>query len=100
MQLERARIAVLDGASGGDLANRTADYLRGLGAEITASGPAERGYSETTIIDYTGNPYTLQYFVALFGIRDSQIIHLFDPNSPVDVEIKLGSDWLNNNSLP
>lgn len=100
MQLEQARIAVLDGASGGDLANRTAEYLRSLGANVAASGPAERGYSQTTVIDYTGNPYALAFLVELFNIRESQIIQLYDPNSPVDIELKLGTDWLNSNSLP
>ncbi|TAK14630.1 MAG: LytR family transcriptional regulator [Anaerolineae bacterium] len=100
MQLEFASISVQDGASEGSLGQNTAQYLLGLGANVTAVGQAEHSYSQTTIIDHTGNPYAVQFLVTLFGIQENQIIQQFDPNSPVDIEIKLGSDWLNDNSLP
>jgi LCP family protein required for cell wall assembly len=100
MRLEFASLAVEDGASGGDLGQRTADFLRGLGANVVSVGQAEQVYSLTTVIDYTGNPYLVQFLVQSLGIRESQILQRYDPNSPVDVVVKLGLDWLNNNSLP
>jgi LCP family protein required for cell wall assembly len=100
MELEGARIAVLNGSSSGDLAQRTADYLSGLGANVVFVGNAEQAYASTTIIDYTGNPFALTFLIDLLGINRFRIEHHFDPDYPYDVELKLGNDWLNSNSLP
>jgi LCP family protein required for cell wall assembly len=100
MELEGARIAVLNGSSSGDLGQRTADYLSGLGANVVFVGNAEQAYASTTIIDYTGNPFALAFLIDLLGINRFRIEHHFDPDYPYDVELKLGNDWLNNNSLP
>ncbi|MBI3159508.1 MAG: LCP family protein [Chloroflexi bacterium] len=100
MQLEFASIAVQDGASGGGLGQRTGDYLKGFGANVVSVGQAEQPYSLTTVIDYTGNPYAVQFLVQMLGIREAQILQRYDPNSPVDIIVKLGSDWLNSNPMP
>jgi hypothetical protein len=34
------------------------------------------------------------------GISENKIFIRFDPSSQVDVEIILGYDWANNNSMP
>jgi hypothetical protein len=33
-------------------------------------------------------------------LANVQIVHEFNPASPVDIEIRLGDDWLNNNPMP
>jgi hypothetical protein len=50
---------------------------------------------------YSPKLYTLKYLQALFGINSStQILISPDPNSTVDVEVRLGNDWANGNSMP
>lgn len=98
--IERARISLQNGTQAGDIAAATQSYLQGLGANITDSTNAESTYSETVLIDHSGNPYTLAFLAELFNVPSRRIVHEFVPNSPIDVEIKLGSDWIANNSLP
>lgn len=100
MQLEFARISVLDGTGSTSLGDRTADYLNGMGAQVVNVGVAEKAYFSTTVIDYSGRPFTLQFLLEIFGLQSANIIHAYDPNSAVDIEIKLGSDWSNSNPMP
>lgn len=97
---EGSRLAVYNGSSATDLLDRTVNYLRGLGANITQASPASQPYGATVIIDHTGNPFTLRFLVDLMNIPANRIIVEFDPNSAVDIELFLGSDWASKNSLP
>jgi LCP family protein required for cell wall assembly len=98
--IEGARISLQNGTQSGDIASATQTYLQGLGANIVEANNAERAYSDTIIIDHSGNPYTLAFLAELFDLPSRAIIHDFIPNSSIDVEIKLGADWIANNSLP
>ena len=100
MQAEAARIVVLNGTKNTELSQQTADYLGIQGAYIATSGEAEKAHPSTTIVDYTGNPYTLKYLVELMEINPNRIYNRFDPDSPVDVEVFLGNDWAAKNPLP
>lgn len=100
MQQEGAQLRVLNGTYTAGLAQRTADYLTSLGAQVLAVGNADQLYTETTIIDYTGNPYTIAYLVDVMNINPNRIYHNYAPTSEVDVDVLLGSDWAANNSLP
>jgi len=55
-------------------------------------------YSEITY--FTGKPYTVQYLVDLMQIGEYQIHYQNAPDSPVDVVVKLGDVWANNNPMP
>ena len=100
MLLEAASISILDGTASFDLGTDTSNYITAMGANIINVGVAEKAYFQTTIIDYTGNPFTLQFLIEMFGLTAFNIRHEYNPTSPVDIEIKLGSDWLNNNPMP
>ncbi|MBW8011494.1 MAG: LytR family transcriptional regulator [Chloroflexi bacterium] len=100
MQVEGARISILNGTQNPDLGSRTAEYFTSLGANIINIGAAEQAYTQTTIIDYSGAPFGMQFFVDMMGIQPIRIKQQFDPNSLVDIEIKLGTDWLNSNPMP
>lgn len=100
MRTENARISVLNGAGLPGLATRTSEYLSAQGANVVNTGDASEQTSATTIVSFTGNPYTINYLVELMGISANRIFIRFDPSSPVDVEITLGYDWANNNSMP
>jgi len=65
------------------------------------TGPAVREFgktkatSRTTIILYSPKLYTLQYLIDIFGITNSTPIRIQpDPSQTVDIEIRLGSDWV------
>lgn len=68
---------------------------------MTEVGPADRAYDGTLIVLYSPKLYTLRYLQAVFGIASSsQIVISPDPASSVDVEVRLGNDWANNNPMP
>jgi hypothetical protein len=100
MLAESAAVSVLNGANTPGLATRTQDYLDGEGVTVMGTGDSPDQQTSTTVIDYTGNPYTLKYLVELMGISENRILHRFDPASEVDVVVILGYDWANNNPMP
>jgi LCP family protein required for cell wall assembly len=100
MKAEAARLAVYDGSGDPSLGGRSVEYLRGLGANVTQTGAADRAYAGTTIVDHTGNPYIVNYLVEQLQIAPANIIVKFDPNSTVDVELYLGTDLARLNIVP
>ncbi len=92
MQSEAAKLGVYNGSTITGLAGLTDEYLRGLNVNVVEVGNADRVPS-TTIYDYTGNPYTVQYLVNLMGIQPTRIFNSFDPASSIDVAIVLGDEW-------
>jgi len=97
---ENANIVLLNGAGVTGLASKTQEYFQSLGANIVRTNTAEGTYTYTEIYDYTGNPYTLKYFVDLMNIGRYQIHSSYEPNHESDVTIILGSDWASNNPMP
>lgn len=100
MKAENARVTILNGAGTPGLATRTADYLSQLGLNVTSTGDAPEPYSVTTIISYSGKPYTLRYLVDTMGIPNIRIYNRYDPANPVDIVVYLGYDWANTNNMP
>jgi polyisoprenyl-teichoic acid--peptidoglycan teichoic acid transferase len=100
MQSEAARLAIYNGSQDGSMAQRAADFLKAQGANVVQAEAADKAYTATTIIDHSGSPFTLQYLSELIGSQSLRIISEYDPTSQVDVELYIGSDWANNNSLP
>lgn len=100
VKAENARLSILNGAGTPGLATRTADYLTQLGLNVTNTGDAPEPYSVTTLISYSGKPYTLRYLVETMGIPNIRIFNRYDPANPVDIVIYLGYDWANTNNLP
>lgn len=100
MREDGARVRVLNGSLAGGLENRTGQFLVTQGVQVTEAGPAE-GTNSTLIILYSPKLYTLRYLQSVFGVTSSsQILIRPDPSSSVDVEIRLGNDWANNNPMP
>ncbi len=92
MQSEAASLGIYNGSTINGLAGLTEEYLRDLNVNVVDVGNGERVPS-TTIYDYTGNPYTVQYLVNLMGIQQTRIFNSYDPTSTIDVAIVLGDDW-------
>ncbi len=99
VQAEAPKIQVLNGSTTTGLASTTLEYLQSQG--ITAeAGNAEQVYNTTTIFDYTGKVYTVQYLVDLMKIDQNHIFSRYDPTSQVDVVVILGTDWAGINPVP
>lgn len=100
MQADAARVRVLNGTFAGGLETITGNFLLSQGVQVTEAGPADRAYDGTVIVLYAPKLYTLKYLQTLFGINSSsQILISPDPTSTVDVEVRLGNDWANNNPM-
>jgi LCP family protein required for cell wall assembly len=96
MQADHARIRILNGTSTPGLDTRTGSYLAQLGMLVTEYGDTKDS-SRTTILLYSPKLYALRYLLDTFGIKSStQILIKPDPSQTVDIEIRLGKDWVNN----
>lgn len=100
MKAENASVSVLNATYTAGLAAQTSDYLKGLGVNVTNTGNAQELSEYTTIIDYSGKPYTVQYLVNLMKIQQNRIFSRYEPNSEVDIVILLGADWASTNTMP
>jgi LCP family protein required for cell wall assembly len=100
VQTEAASISVLNATTTAGLASATTEYLRTEGLNVTITGNAEETAAVTTLIYYTGKPYTVQYLIELLAINPSNIYSRYDPYSPVDISIIIGADWVDQNPLP
>jgi LCP family protein required for cell wall assembly len=97
---EAARLSVNNGTIVEGLAGRTEEYLKSLGLNVTVVGNANELPASTRIISYTGKPYTMKYLVELMKISPYQIYYRYNPVSEIDVEVILGADWAQGNSMP
>ncbi len=95
IQAESATIALKNGTLREGLASATAQFLTERGFTFASEnvGNANQTYPFTQVIDYTGNPYTVQMLVDMLGIQNHLIYLRYDPQSPIDVEVNLGNDW-------
>jgi len=97
---ENAEIALRNGTFTAGLAARTEEYLLAKNIDIVSISNADQIYAETTIIDYTGKPYTVQYMADILNVPPGNIFQRFDPSSETDIMIILGEDWAENNDMP
>ncbi len=97
---EKARISLRNGTNQADLVTRTAIYFKALGINVIDQAAADQGRSTSSMVVYTGKPYTITYLSDLLKIPNSAITNQFSPDSPVDIEIVLGSDWIGLNPMP
>jgi polyisoprenyl-teichoic acid--peptidoglycan teichoic acid transferase len=96
---EAAKVVIKNGSSNEDLAAKTADYLRSKGVNVVEQGNADQAYTQSTVIDYSGKPYTVKLLTDMLGIDNSRVLSRYDPNAKVDVEVILGSTFAKNNPL-
>lgn len=95
MRQDEARVRILNGTVQPDLAQRTGNFLISQGMQVTEVGTAQNGYQNTTVVIYGPKLYALRYLISTFGIMASnQIIFSADASSTVDIEVRLGNDWV------
>ncbi|OQY26079.1 MAG: hypothetical protein B6I34_00600 [Anaerolineaceae bacterium 4572_32.1] len=93
---ENAGLVIHNGTPTGSLAYRTAKHLQAQGFRIVEYGPVDTGhfdYTRTVIIDYTGNPNTLQWLKQVLNLTDPKIEYPALADNPVDIKIILGADY-------
>ena len=94
VQADGARLRVLNGTSTAQLELRTTTFLSQQGVHITEMGDT-KAQSRTTIILYSPKLYTLRFLTDIFEItRSPQILIKPDASQSVDIEIRLGDDWV------
>jgi LCP family protein required for cell wall assembly len=95
MQSDMAKIRIVNNTYSADLELRTATLLNAQGMQVMEFGVPTGYASHTKVILYTSKLYALRYLKDLFGLESSQIVIQPDPVPTVDIEIRLGEDWVN-----
>lgn len=94
MQSEAARVRVTNNTYTAELARRTANFLQAQGVQVTEIGVPTGDASQTVLVIYSPGLYTLKYLAEIFGLTSYQIVMKPDPTASVDIEIRLGEDWV------
>jgi hypothetical protein len=110
MQQEAASVLVINGSGVSGIAQKTADYLKGQGMNVTGAGnmsayPDKYYYpplpDRTMLIVHAGKPYTMKYLMALMKFDNAnQLVFDFNPTAPADIVLAVGMDWVNSNPMP
>ncbi len=100
LQMEGARVGVLNGSYTAGLEESTKSYLQSQGINIVQVGGADQAYPTCKIVLYNAKPYTLSYLASLFGVDSNRIENRYDPNSQVDIVVVLGNSWADSNPMP
>ena len=95
MKADAARVRVTNNTYTADLDGRTGNFLIAQGMQVTERGAPTGVSDRTVIIVYSPKLYALRYLINTFGIKSSnQIFFKPDPSSTVDLEIRIGNDWV------
>lgn len=100
LELESARVRVLNATTSPGLADATAQFLADQGFSVVSVGNASKFKEETQIFDYTGKPRTVEAILEVMGFTKSKLYYRADPEPEADIEIVLGADWVRENTLP
>jgi hypothetical protein len=95
MMVDAARIMVTNNTHTAGLDSRTMNYLNAQGMTVTTLGHPTGASGQTVVVVYSPKLYALRYLIQTFGIGGSnQILFKPNPSSPVDIEVRLGNDWV------
>lgn len=93
---EGAKIRLVNSTGDNALGQRIKEFQSNKGLNIVELIPGEIK-TRSRIVDYSGNPHTMTYFIHLLGLLSSEHKLDFNPDSLVDIEIILGTE--NNSPL-
>ncbi len=99
VKAENPRITLINGTGNPDYLQKTAAYLASQGVTLTSS-TGGNDLEVTRVTLFSGKPYTYSYLLNLLKVQNYGIRLKYDPNSPVDIEIYLGADWVKRGKLP
>jgi hypothetical protein len=95
MQADEARVRLVNNTYTSDLDGRTARFLAAQGMQVVEYGIPIGASNHTVLVMYTSKVYALRYLIETFGIVGShQIIIRPDPTATVDIEVRIGEDWV------
>lgn len=94
MQSDQARVRIINNTYTAGLEQSTASFLSTQGMQVVEFGSPTGASNTTKIILYSSKLYALRYLTELFGVGSQQIIIQSDPASTVDIEIRIGEDWV------
>ncbi len=97
---EKARITVLNGSGTGGIAAKTSAYLKDQGLNVVKEGNADRFYTDTTIVLYSGKPYTAAFLASMMNVNNGRILNQYSADANSDIAIILGQDWARKNPMP
>ncbi len=100
MKAEGANVALRNASRAGDLAQRTAGYLRAQAMNVVEATDLGQVRASSSLILHTDKPFGLHYLSELLNVPAERITLEYDPNSRVDIEVILGADWAGKNTLP
>ena len=110
MQQEGASVLVINGSGVSGIAQKTADYLKGQGMNVTGAGNMatnpDKYYfpplpDRTELIVHAGKPYAMKYLMALMKFTSAnQLVFDFNPAAPANIVLVVGMDWVNSNPIP
>jgi polyisoprenyl-teichoic acid--peptidoglycan teichoic acid transferase len=93
MSAEQARIMVQNGTQTGGLAEKAGEYLRSSGMNVVGTGNADQQYSQITLVDYSGKPYTMKFLAEMMKVSNDHIFSRYDPNQVGDIAVIIGDNW-------
>jgi hypothetical protein len=94
MQSDDAKVRLTNNTYTAGLEQRTASFLTAQGMQVVESGVPTGASNQTVLIMHSSKLYALRYLTELFGVGSQQISIQPDPASTVDIEIRLGEDWV------
>ncbi len=96
---EGSQIEIKNASGDASAIVQASEWLAKQGVSATTNNETVNNQIYTSIIDHTGNPFTVKFFVEAFKINPNRIYQQYDPLHPVDVEVILGKEWLQSNPL-
>ncbi len=99
-EAEAARITVLNGTGVNGMAAKTGSYLKDQGLNVVEEGTADKVYQNSTIILYSGKPYTVAYLASMMNITNARILNQYSADADKDVAVIIGKDWAQSNPMP
>ena len=94
MQADEARIRIINNTYTAGLDERTANFLMAQGMQVVEYGVPTGAANQTKLILYSSKLYALRYLTETFGVGSQQIIIQPGQSSNVDIEIRIGEDWV------
>jgi polyisoprenyl-teichoic acid--peptidoglycan teichoic acid transferase len=94
MQFDEARVRIINNTYSAGLEERTARFLTDQGMQVVEYGAPTGATGITHLILYSSKLYALRYLTKTFGVESNQLVIQPDPNTTVDIEIRLGEDWV------
>jgi LCP family protein required for cell wall assembly len=96
MQDDGARVRVTNDSSTPDLDTRTGNFLLSQGMQVTERGAPTGNANQTVVVMYSPKLYALRFLINPLAMiaTNNQVVFKPDPSQTVDMEIRLGNDWV------